>query len=118
MGVRRVMTVLGASVVAATIAATTAPGSAIATPGPPTGVTAVRLANDPHKIQVSWRSVKAAHHYDVSVFDDVSTQLRTVSATATTSVILEAPNNCSTYRIKVGARDAANLGGTTGYYAV
>ncbi|GEM_PF-5686976 len=113
MGVRRLFTAVGVGVVGFVMSTMMAPGAAFAAPGAPAGLSVKRLAADPHKIQVTWKPVKDAHHYAVILSNGTSESVRIVPAN-TTTVALDAPEACATYKVKVSARDAAEAGATAG----
>src|SRR4051794_5718314 len=115
MDVRRLLAALGATTVSATVAAMV-PSAAFAAPAAPGTISAKRMA-DVHQIQVTWKAVPGADHYNVDVVKDDGETVAVVPA-GTTSFVVDAPDGCATFKIRVGAADATDASSYTGYYTV
>ncbi|GLY98700.1 Neogenin [Actinoplanes sp. NBRC 103695] len=106
MDVRRLLTAVGAGIVTVGFAAVAQPPAAAAAPATPKGFAVTRTADDARKIKVSWKAVTDAHHYVVStVAGNVETVVN-VPASAL-SYTVDAPDVCTSYKVKVGASDAS-----------
>ncbi|GAA2574425.1 hypothetical protein GCM10010435_57350 [Winogradskya consettensis] len=106
MNMRRLLTLVGAATVGVAATAVGTPMAALAAPAAPKSWSVARAADDVHQINVAWKAVADADHYVVDVLaDDVETVISVPSTSL--SYAVAAPNQCTTYKIKVGAADAA-----------
>ena len=117
MAVRRWITMVGSGAMGLAAVIAAAPQPAFAALSAPTGVTAVRSATDARSVQVSWKAVAGVSSYTVGLSDGVTEQVSVADRTSTT-LKLTAADTCATYLVRVGARDAAGAGGTSGYVTV
>ncbi|MEU7907592.1 Neogenin [Actinoplanes sp. NPDC049118] len=88
-----------------------------AAPAAPKSFTVARAADDVRKINVTWKPVTGADHYVVeSVAGNVETVVDVPSSTL--SYTVDAPDVCSSYKIRVGAADAAGNTSSTTYWTL
>jgi len=107
MDVRRLLTAVGAGIVTVGFAAVALPpAAAAAAPAVPKGFAVARTADDARKIKVAWKSVPDAHHYVISTIAGNVESVVDVPASALTHTV-DAPDVCTSYKVKVGASDAA-----------
>ncbi|RZU54397.1 hypothetical protein EV385_6348 [Krasilnikovia cinnamomea] len=115
MDVSRLSATMGAALIGAVVATAGLPGVATAAaPAAPTGFAVARAGDDPHKVQMSWKPVTGADHYTLDIVDRDVQSVVTLPANVT-SYTLDNPDPCSSYKIRVGAADAAGLTTSTGY---
>ncbi|MEV4706345.1 Neogenin [Actinoplanes sp. NPDC049316] len=117
MDVRRLLTAVGAGLLGVAVTAVGTPTMASAAPAAPKSFTVARAADDVHKINVTWKAVPDADHYVVdSIAGDVETIINVPAST--TSYTIDAPDNCTSYKIRVGASDAAGATTSTGFWTL
>ncbi|BFU44735.1 fibronectin type III domain-containing protein [Krasilnikovia sp. MM14-A1004] len=117
MDARRTLALMGAGLVGTAVAVTAMPGVAHAALAAPKSLAVARVADDPHKILISWPAVTGAAQYKVDIVDrDVDTVVTVPGDT--TSYLLDDPDSCSSYKIRVAGADATGDGTFTGYYTL
>ncbi|WP_203770340.1 fibronectin type III domain-containing protein, partial [Actinoplanes nipponensis] len=118
MDLRRVLTVVSAALVGATATVVGTPMAALAAPAAPKGLAVARSADDVHRIRMAWKSGDPlTDHYVVDVVaGDVETVIN-VPAT-TTEYVIDAPDPCTSFKMRVGAAGADNSVTNTGYTTV
>ncbi|MEU7906271.1 fibronectin type III domain-containing protein [Actinoplanes sp. NPDC049118] len=88
-----------------------------AAPAAPKSFTVGRATDDVRKINVSWKPVTGADHYVVeSIAGNVESVINVPSSAL--SYTLDAPDACSSYKIRVGAADADGNTSSTTYWTV
>ncbi|GAB7036539.1 MULTISPECIES: fibronectin type III domain-containing protein [Catenuloplanes] len=118
MGVRQRLAAFGAAMLVALPAVIGLPGAALAVPAAPKSFSAVRNTAAPGQITLGWKTVPDADHYVVDVLRDDVAQPAVSLPVAATSYIVDGANPCVTYKIRIGAVDAAGNGTSTGYVTV
>jgi hypothetical protein len=118
MDLRRVLNVVAAGVLGAAMTAVGTPVAALAAPVAPKGLSVARSADDVHRIRMAWKAGDASvDHYVVDVVaGDVETVVK-VPAT-TTEYLIDAPDPCTSFKMRVGAADAAGTVTNTGFTTV
>jgi hypothetical protein len=118
MDLRRVLTVVGVALLGTTATVVGTPFAAAAAPAAPKGLTVARSADDLHRIRMAWKSGDTrTDHYVVDVVaGDVETVI-SVPAT-TTEYLIDAPDACTSYKMRVGAADADGSVTNTGFTTV
>ena len=113
MDVRRLLTAVGAGMLGVAVTAVGMPTAASAAPAAPKSFTVARAADDVRKINVSWKAPG-------EVVDTVAGAVQTVVnvPSSTLSYTVDAPDECSSYKIRVGAADAAGATTSTGYWTI
>jgi len=95
----------------------TAPAAALGALAAPKNLTVARADDDVHRIQVGWKPVSDADHYAIDILaGDVETVLDLPATTA--GYTIDAPNQCTAYKVRVGAADAAGNVAYTGFYSL
>jgi len=115
MELRRVLNVVTAGLLGAAVTAVGTPTAATAAPAAPKGLSVARSADDVHRIRMAWKAGDAlTDHFVVDVVaGDVETVV-TVPA-STTEYTIDAPDACTSYKMRVGAADAAGAVTNTGF---
>ncbi|MGA5299891.1 Neogenin [Nucisporomicrobium flavum] len=117
MDVRRLLTAVGAGLLGVAVTAVGTPTAASAAPAAPKSFSVARAPGDVHKITVTWKAVADADHYVVdSIAGDVETIINVPAST--TSYTIDAPDNCTNYKIRVGAADAAGATSSTTFWSL
>ncbi|MET8151137.1 fibronectin type III domain-containing protein [Actinoplanes sp. NPDC049668] len=88
-----------------------------AAPAAPKSFTVARAADDVRKINVSWKPVVGADHYVVESTAGNVESVINVPASAL-SYTVDAPDTCSSYKIRVGAADADGNTTSTTYWTL
>ena len=107
MELRRVLNVVAAGLLGAAVTAVGVPTAATAAPAAPKGLSVARSADDVHKIRMAWKPGDSlTDHFVVDVVaGDVETVINVPAST--TEYTIEAPDACTTFKMRVGAADAA-----------
>ena len=114
MDVRRLLTTVGAGILVTAVTVAGTPAVASAAPIAPKGLTVARMTSDVHKIQMNWKPVADADHYVVDIVaGDVQTVINVPSST--TAYTIDAPDACTSFKMRVGAADAVGATSSTGY---
>ncbi|GGQ73650.1 Neogenin [Couchioplanes azureus] len=117
MDVRRLLTAVSAGLVGAAVTVVGVPTAASAALPAPSGFKVERSPSDVRKINVSWKLVPGAHHY---VVDSIAGNVETVASVpgSTVSYTVDAPDVCSSYKIRVGTADALDTVTNTSYWTL
>jgi hypothetical protein len=88
-----------------------------AAPAAPKSFTVARTASDVRKIDVTWKPVYGADHY---VVETIAGNVETVVNVplTTLSYTVDAPDACTSYKVRVGAADAAGNTTSTTYWTL
>ncbi|RSM43071.1 hypothetical protein DMB66_53855 [Actinoplanes sp. ATCC 53533] len=115
MELRRVLNVVAAGLLGAAVTAVGTPTAATAAPAAPKGLSVARSADDVHKIRMTWKAGDAlTDHYVVDIVaGDVETVINVPAST--TEYTIDAPDACTSYKMRVGAADAAGAVTNTGF---
>src|SRR3954464_9821512 len=93
MRAERLITLVAGGVVGLVGTQLLATQPAFAAPGTPLGASAARAADNPYRIQVTWKPVSGADHYAVDL-NDGTVDTITVLPASVTSITLDAPDPC------------------------
>jgi hypothetical protein len=117
MDLRRLIVAVGAGTLGLTTAVVAVPSSALAAPAAPKSLAVSRTADDVYKVKVTWKSVPDVDHYAIDIIaGDVQTVLDLPSSA--TEYTIDAPNPCTSYKVRVGAVDRAGDTTNTGYWSL
>ena len=116
---QRMLARVGIGLVALGISPGFASGAAFAAAAPatPGGVSVVRAPSDANQLKVTWKTTKNAHHYEVELFDSGHRHHQR-GAVHHDHAEPGCLRPCTTYKVKVGARDTTEAGGTTNWLTV
>ena len=115
MDLRRVLNVVTAGLLGAAATAVGTPIAAAAAPAAPKGLSVARSADDVHRIRMAWKAGDTGtDHYVVDIVaGDVETVINVPAST--TEYSIDAPDACTSYKMRVGAADAAGTVTNTGF---
>ncbi|WP_305785996.1 Neogenin [Symbioplanes lichenis] len=118
MNVRRLLTAVSATLVGVAATAVVSPVAALAAPAAPKSFSVARATDDVKKINVTWKAVSDADHYVVDVVAAGNVQSLINVPASTLSYTVDAPDITASYKVRIGAADAAGATASTGYWTV
>ncbi|MEU8662208.1 Neogenin, partial [Actinoplanes philippinensis] len=117
MDLRRLLVAVGAGTLGLVTSTVALPSSALAALAAPGTLAVTRTADDVYKLRVVWKAVPGADHYTADIIaGDVQTVIDLPATT--TEYMIDAPNPCTTFKVRIGAVDTSGAVANTGYYTL